>query len=100
MVKNKLGLKTMIAVAGVSALALTACTGPAGGGDETSGAPGTAGGPIVVGTTDKTTFLDPAGSYDNGSFMVMNQIYPFVLNSAAGIPLRVELGGGQCGPQA
>ena len=84
MVKNKLGLRTMIAVAGVSALALTACTGPAGGGGESSGETGSTGGPIVVGTTDKTTFLDPAGSYDNGSFMVMNQIYPFVLNSAPG----------------
>ena len=84
MVKNKLGLKTMVAVAGVSALALTACTGPAGDGGGSSGGAGSTGGPIIVGTTDKTTFLDPAGSYDNGSFMVMNQIYPFVLNSAPG----------------
>ncbi|ALO66277.1 peptide ABC transporter substrate-binding protein [Arthrobacter alpinus] len=80
MAKNKFGLSSVIAVAGVSVLAMTACTGPAGG-ENNSGA---AGGPVVVGTTDKTTFLDPAGSYDNGSFMVMNQIYPFVLNSEAG----------------
>ncbi|TQL47863.1 peptide/nickel transport system substrate-binding protein [Homoserinimonas aerilata] len=39
---------------------------------------------ITVGTTDKVTFLDPAGSYDNGSFAVMNQIYPFLLNSKPG----------------
>lgn len=72
----------MIAVAGVSLLALTACTGPTGG--NTTEGSGSSGGPIVLGTTDKVTFLDPAGSYDNGSFMVMNQIYPFLLNSAPG----------------
>lgn len=82
MAKNKFGLSSVIAVAGVSVLAMTACTGPAGGGETESG--GSTGAPVVVGTTDKTTFLDPAGSYDNGSFMVMNQIYPFVLNSEAG----------------
>ncbi|RAN79267.1 peptide ABC transporter substrate-binding protein [Bacillus sp. SRB_336] len=83
MAKNKFGLRSVVAVAGVSLLALTACTGPAGGGGSTAGG-GASGGPIVVGTTDKVTFLDPAGSYDNGSFMVMNQIYPFLLNSSPG----------------
>jgi len=39
---------------------------------------------IVVGTTDKVTFLDPAGSYDNGSFALMNQVFPFLLNSKQG----------------
>src|SRR5690606_22445278 len=32
----------------------------------------------------KVTFLDPAGSYDNGSFAVMNQVFPFLLNSPQG----------------
>ncbi|ALV46051.1 peptide ABC transporter substrate-binding protein [Arthrobacter alpinus] len=82
MAKNMFGFKSVIALAGVSVLAMTACTGPAGDGGTESG--GATGAPVVVGTTDKTTFLDPAGSYDNGSFMVMNQIYPFVLNSAPG----------------
>ncbi|UVJ38348.1 ABC transporter substrate-binding protein [Arthrobacter sp. CJ23] len=79
MALNKKALHGVIALAGVSALALTACTGPTGG---TSTAP--AGGPIAYGTTDKVTALDPAGSYDNGSFMVMNQIYSFLLNSKPG----------------
>lgn len=39
---------------------------------------------ILVGTTDKVTALDPAGSYDNGSFAVMNQVYPFLFNSVQG----------------
>jgi len=32
------------------------------------------------------TSLDPAASYDSGSFMVMNQIFPFLLNSEPGSP--------------
>lgn len=84
MAKNKFGFSSVIAVAGVSMLAMTACTGPAGGENNSGSTGGSTGGPVVVGTTDKTTFLDPAGSYDNGSFMVMNQIYPFVMNSEAG----------------
>ncbi|MFQ4147158.1 ABC transporter substrate-binding protein [Arthrobacter sp. LAPM80] len=82
MAKNMFGLRSVIAVAGVSLLALTACTGPAGGNNTASG--GATGGTISVGTTDKVTFLDPAGSYDNGSFMVMNQIYPFLMNTLPG----------------
>ncbi len=73
-------LHGVIALAGVSALALTACTGPSGG----SSSPSAAGGPIAYGTTDKVTALDPAGSYDNGSFMLMNQVYSFLMNSKPG----------------
>jgi len=78
---NKKALRSAIALAGVSAFALTACTGPSGGGTSTGGA---AGGTITYGTTDKVVTLDPAGSYDAGSFMVMNQIYPFLLNAKPG----------------
>ena len=28
--------------------------------------------------------MDPAGSYDNGSFQVMNQVYPFLMNFVPG----------------
>ena len=79
---NKKALQSAIALAGVSAFALTACTGPSGGGTATGSAAG--GGTITYGTTDKVVTLDPAGSYDNGSFMVMNQIYPFLMNSKPG----------------
>ena len=85
MTRKKNGLRLAAAVVGISALALTACTSPA----ETPNASGgsdapAAGSTITVGTTDKVTSLDPAASYDNGSFMVMNQIYPFLLNSKPG----------------
>lgn len=79
---NKRALRSAIALAGVSAFALTACTGPSGGGGTSTG--GAGGGTITYGTTDKVVTLDPAGSYDAGSFMVMNQVYPFLLNSKPG----------------
>jgi peptide/nickel transport system substrate-binding protein len=67
-------------VAGTAAFALV-LTGCAQSNDDGgSGASGS----LIVGTTDKVTFLDPAGSYDNGSFAVMNQVYPFLLNSVQG----------------
>jgi len=68
-----------------SALLLAACGG--GGGGTTAGSSaGATGGTLVIGTTDKITSLDPAGSYDNGSFAVMNQIYPFLMNTPYGSP--------------
>ncbi|MGX5680647.1 ABC transporter substrate-binding protein [Schumannella luteola] len=59
-------------------LVLASCTA---GGDSGSGD-----GSILVGTTDKVVTLDPAGSYDNGSFAVQNQVYAFLLNSPLGSP--------------
>lgn len=80
--KSTKTLHGAIALAGISALALTACTGPSGGGGtSTEGSSGTS---ITFGTTDKVVTLDPAGSYDAGSFLVMNQIYPFLLNAKPG----------------
>lgn len=33
---------------------------------------------VLVGATDKVTSLDPAGSYDNGSYAVQIQVFPFL----------------------
>ena len=41
---------------------------------------------ILVGTTDKVTTLDPAGSYDNGSLTLQTQVFPYLLNSQYGSP--------------
>ena len=66
----------------VTALALTAC-----GGSDSGGSGGGGGGDaLTIGTTDKIVTLDPAGSYDNGSFTVMNQVYPFLMNTPLGSP--------------
>lgn len=76
--RGRLGLA--LGAVGVSALVLAGCS--AGGGDNGSDSGSTD--PLVVGTTDKISSIDPAGSYDNGSFAVMNQVYPFLLNSQYG----------------
>lgn len=50
----------------------------------TTGSAAASGAALTLGTTDKVTVLDPAGSYDNGSFFVMNQVFGFLLNTAPG----------------
>lgn len=72
-----------LGVSAAAALVLAACAdtsdvdgGGEGGGDGESG--------ITVGTTDVITSLDPAGSYDNGSFAVQNQVFPFLMNTPYG----------------
>ncbi|MWB99012.1 ABC transporter substrate-binding protein [Agromyces seonyuensis] len=66
----------IVALAGLSAavLALTGCSSSAD--DENTGDEA-----IIVGTTDKVTTLDPAGSYDNGSLAVQTQVFPYLLNT-------------------
>lgn len=70
-----------LAVLSIAALALTGCTTT---GDNNEGDNNNAGGEsgtaesLLVGTTDKVTVLDPAGSYDNGSYFVMVQVFPFL----------------------
>ena len=74
--------RTLAALAGTATVAL-ALAGCSAGGDSANEGASTGEG-IIVGTTDKVTFLDPAGSYDNGSFALMNQVFPFLLNSKPG----------------
>ncbi|WP_425955729.1 ABC transporter substrate-binding protein [Xylanimonas sp. McL0601] len=73
--------------AAASATAITLVLAACGGGNgNTASESGGGGGSITIGTTDKITSLDPAGSYDNGSFAVMNQVFPFLLNTPYGSP--------------
>ena len=74
---NKKRAFAALAGSAVFALTLAACA-PAGG--------GTGDGSILVGTTDKVVTLDPAGSYDNGSFSVQNQVFAYLVNSPLGTP--------------
>lgn len=78
-----------VAIATVAAAALfTGCaqtstpSAPASG--AATGGAAASGATLTVGTTDKVTVLDPAGSYDNGSFFVMNQVYGFLMNTLPG----------------
>ncbi|KQP55642.1 ABC transporter substrate-binding protein [Agreia sp. Leaf283] len=73
--------RVVASLAGTAAVALVlaGCSGGSTGGS-------TSGSAITIGTTDKVTVLDPAGSYDNGSFAVMNQVFPFLMNTPYGSP--------------
>ncbi|KGH47119.1 peptide ABC transporter substrate-binding protein [Modestobacter caceresii] len=80
---SRSGRRALVATAGITAtaLALSAC-----GGDDGDGGGSGGGDSLIIGTTDKITTIDPAGSYDNGSFAVMNQVYPFLMNTPLGSP--------------
>ncbi|MGY1858213.1 ABC transporter substrate-binding protein [Modestobacter sp. SYSU DS0290] len=81
---SRSGRRALVATAGITAtaLALAAC----GGGSDDGGSGGGGGESLIIGTSDKITTIDPAGSYDNGSFAVMNQVYPFLMNTPLGSP--------------
>jgi peptide/nickel transport system substrate-binding protein len=74
--------KRTLAVLGGTAIAALALAGCSAGGPSTPTASKT----LTIGTTDKVTVLDPAGSYDNGSFAVQNQVFPFLFNTPYGSP--------------
>src|SRR3954466_11836978 len=78
------GRRALIATAGITVTALTLAACGGGGGNSGGGSSG--GGALAIGTPDKVTTLDPAGSYDNGSFAVMNQVFPFLMNTNFGSP--------------
>ncbi len=79
-VSHKTRVLAALALPVAAAVVLAGCASDNGNGN--GGGSGSSS--IIVGTTDKVTFLDPAGSYDNGSFAVMNQVFPFILNSKPG----------------
>ena len=82
---NRLGRRALALTASIAAvgLALTGCAGGAGG---TGGDGAASGDPITIGTTDKITTIDPAGSYDNGSYAVMTQVFGSLMKPEPGTP--------------
>ncbi len=74
-VSHKTRVLAALALPAAAAVVLSGCaagTNDGGGsGDNT----------IIVGTTDKVTTLDPAGSYDNGSLAVQTQVFPYLVNT-------------------
>ncbi|WP_423917403.1 ABC transporter substrate-binding protein [Frigoribacterium sp. 2-23] len=77
---STLARRALAVVGGAAATALV-LAGCASGGSANDALDG-----ISVGTTDVITSLDPAGSYDNGSFAVQNQVFAFLMNSPYGSP--------------
>ena len=78
---SRLNRRVLAVMGGAAATALV-LAGCASGGDAADDALNG----ISVGTTDVITSLDPAGSYDNGSFAVQNQVFGFLMNSPYGSP--------------
>ncbi|MGV8966448.1 MAG: ABC transporter substrate-binding protein [Cellulomonas sp.] len=73
----------VVATAAVAALALSAC-GAGRTDDPAASGSGAGSAALVVGTTDKVTAIDPAGSYDNGSFNIETQVFPFLMSFKPG----------------
>jgi peptide/nickel transport system substrate-binding protein len=70
-----------ISAAALSVAALAACGSVnKGGGGSGSGSNKT----ITIGTTDQVISLDPAGSYDNGSLLLEDNLYQFLMSVPAG----------------
>ncbi|MCR6494175.1 ABC transporter substrate-binding protein [Cellulomonas sp. P24] len=85
MKKSTHRLVTTVAAAATVALALSACgAGRTDSTSSTSGSTTAAGSTLLVGTTDKVTAIDPAGSYDNGSFNIETQVFPFLMSFKPG----------------
>lgn len=78
---NKRRAVSILAIGATSALVLAGCAGGNGEGDEGNSGGGNE---IVIGTTDKIVSLDPAGSYDNGSFSVQQQVFPMLMGTPFG----------------
>ena len=75
-VSKKAGVRLgLVAVTAVAGLVLAGCAAAA------AATPATGTTSILVGTTDKVTTLDPAGSYDNGSLAVQTQVFPYLVNT-------------------
>jgi len=63
----------LVAAPLAAALVLAGCSGGGGSDDDDV---------ILIGTTDKVTTLDPAGSYDNGSLAVQINVFPYLVDTA------------------
>ncbi|MCU1416948.1 MAG: peptide transporter substrate-binding protein [Schumannella sp.] len=78
-ISNKAGARLgLVAVVTAAGLVLAGCAGGGGNGNGNSGAG------IIIGTTDKVTKLDPAGSFDNGSLMLQTQVFGLLMDSPVG----------------
>lgn len=66
---------------GAAAVALPGCAQTSSS-SSSSGSAG--GGSVLIGTTDKVTSIDPAGEYDNGSFALVSNCFPFLMNTKPG----------------
>ncbi|WP_298227719.1 ABC transporter substrate-binding protein [Gryllotalpicola sp.] len=78
--KRRAGLIALAATAVAGSLVLAGCSGSSPSTGSTGGAT------ITLGTTDSIVALDPAGSYDNGSFAVQTQVFGFLFDTPYNSP--------------
>jgi peptide/nickel transport system substrate-binding protein len=71
-------------LAAVAALTLAACGGDDDDGDAGDGAAGDSDTPVVVGTTDTVTNIDPAGEFDSPSNNIVDSLYEKLLTIPPG----------------
>ncbi|HEX6329010.1 MAG TPA: ABC transporter substrate-binding protein [Jiangellaceae bacterium] len=71
-------------LAAVAALTLAACGGDDDDGDAGEGAAGDSDTPVVVGTTDTVTNIDPAGEFDRPSNNIVDSLYEKLLTIPPG----------------
>jgi peptide/nickel transport system substrate-binding protein len=71
-------------LAAVAALTLAACGGDDDDGDAGDGAAGDSDTPVVVGTTDTVTNIDPAGEFDRPSNNIVDSLYERLLTIPPG----------------
>ena len=71
-------------LAAVAALTLAACGGDDDDGDAGEGAAGDSDTPVVVGTTDTVTNIDPAGEFDRPSNNIVDSLYERLLTIPPG----------------
>jgi peptide/nickel transport system substrate-binding protein len=71
-------------LAAVAALTLAACGGDDDDGDAGEGAAGDSDTPVVVGTTDTVTNIDPAGEFDSPSNNIVDSLYEKLLTIPPG----------------
>ncbi len=81
--------RTWIALASAFLVAACASCGPGGSGHS--------GGTPVMGTTDEVTSLDPAGAYDQGSWVVYGNTYQTLLSFPPGSDQPVPDAASSCG---
>lgn len=79
-------LKRVIAGGAVAGLGMAALAGCAQTSEDKAVQSGADPAVVRIGTTDTIVSLDPAGSYDNGSFAVQTQLFPFLMSAPYGSP--------------
>ena len=81
---TRIGRKGLVLVMGAALVVAMGACGEGKSKSSSSSTSGSGGKPITIGTTDNVIALDPAGSYDNGSLLLEDNIYQFLMNVPAG----------------